>query len=137
MSELASAVARRQRAQGRKAEQLQADLQGLDPGVAEWADSFVFGQVWGRPGISHEERMLVAISSLASLGRTAQLRNYLFGAVQDGIPAEKIQEALAMLVVYAGFPVALAALTEWRAVLGSSRRHAEVSGAFRGEESGE
>lgn len=117
-----SGESRRRRAQGAKADRLQADLRSLDPGVAEWADSFVFGEVWGRPGISHEERMLVAISALASLGRTAQLRNYLFGAVQDGIPAEKIQEALAMLVVYAGFPVALAALTEWRAVLASSQR---------------
>ena len=133
MSDAEDAGARRRRAQGGKADQLQTDLQSLDAGVATWADSFVFGQVWGRPGISHEERMLVAITSLASLGRTAQLRNYLFGAVQDGIPVEKIQEALVMLVVYAGFPVALAALTEWRAVLASSRRHGEVSAASPGE----
>jgi hypothetical protein len=44
-------VKRRRRAQGHKADALQADLAGLDVGVAEWADDFIFGQVWGRPGL--------------------------------------------------------------------------------------
>ena len=115
-SDLTAAKERRQRAQGAKSEALQRDLDLLDSQVASWADSFVFGEVWGRSGISHEERMLVAITSLATQGRTAQLRNYLFGAVQDGISTEKVQEALVMLVVYAGFPTALVALNEWREV---------------------
>lgn len=110
------ARARRQRAQGSKSEALQNDLIALDPGVADWADEFVFGSVWGRPGLPHEERMLVAITALAAQGRIAQLRNYLFGAVQDGVPAQKIHEALVMLVVYAGFPTAITALAEWRSV---------------------
>jgi 4-carboxymuconolactone decarboxylase len=111
-----TAKERRERAQGLKSQALQRDLELLDSEVAKWADSFVFGEVWGRSGISHEERMLVAISSLATQGRTAQLRNYLFGAVQDGISPEKVQESLVMLVVYAGFPTALVALNEWREV---------------------
>jgi 4-carboxymuconolactone decarboxylase len=115
---------RRRRAQGIKSDALQADLASLDEGIAQWADDFIFGQVWARDGISHEERMLVAITALASTGRTAQLRNYLFGAVQDGIPVEKIHEALVMLVVYIGFPTALVALAEWRSVRAACERNA-------------
>lgn len=98
---------RRRRAQGKHADRLQAILVGLDEGLAEYADDFIFGQVWGRPGMEFEERMLVAITALAAQGNTAQLRNYLHGALQDGMSAAKLRETMVMLTVYCGFPTAL------------------------------
>lgn len=114
--------ARRQRAQGAKAEQLQGILASFDPGMAGYADEFIFGQVWGRPGLSFEERMLVAITALGAGEHPNQLRNYLHGALQDGIPASKIHEVVVMLCVYCGFPTALEAMTEWQSVLAAARR---------------
>jgi 4-carboxymuconolactone decarboxylase len=113
---------RRRRAQGAKADQLQAALAKLDPQLVEWADGFIFGEVWGRPGLSFEERMLVAISQLAATNRPTQLKNYLFGAIEAGMPAIKIHEALVMLTVYTGFPNALGALACWDEVCVSLRR---------------
>ena len=104
--------ARRGRAQGAKAAKLQAALVELDPGSARWADEFVFGEVWAGDDLPSEERMLVAITALAATGRRNQLRNYLHGALQDGIPSDKLRAALRMLVVYAGFPVAIEAMSE-------------------------
>ena len=120
-SELSGAALRR-RAQGARAEQLQALLVSLDPGVGRWADEFVFGEVWGRPGLDFESRMLVAISSLATQGKGALLRNYAHGALQAGVSARKIHEALVELVVYAGFPTATSMLFEWQQVLAAARR---------------
>jgi 4-carboxymuconolactone decarboxylase len=100
----------RRRAQGARADDLHAALGSLDPELAEYADEFIFGQVWSRDGLEHEERVLVAITALATQGRDEHLRNYLHGALQDGVPAEKLHEALLMLVVYAGFPTALGGL---------------------------
>ena len=68
--------------------------------------------------------MLVAISALASLGQIPQLRAYLHGALQAGIPEEAVGETLAMLSVYAGFPAALNALECWREVRTSHARRA-------------
>lgn len=116
------AAALRRRAQGAKADQLQALLVSLDPGVGRWADEFVFGEVWGRPGLDFETRMLVAITSLATQGKGALLRNYAHGALQAGISARKIHEALVELVVYAGFPTATGMLFEWQQVLAAARR---------------
>jgi 4-carboxymuconolactone decarboxylase len=113
---------RRERAQGAKHEGLRAELASLDPSMAEWADGFIFGDIWGRPGITQDERMLVAISALAATEHPAQLRNYLHGALQAGISARKIHEALLMMVVYAGFPTALTSLVVWKEVLGAARR---------------
>jgi alkylhydroperoxidase/carboxymuconolactone decarboxylase family protein YurZ len=115
--------ARRGRAQGPKADKLQAGLHALDPQMAEWADRFIFGEVWGREGLDQHERMLVAITALAANGNLPQLRNYLWGALHDGIPARKVHEALVMLVVYAGFPRASSAVDLWREVVESAKRH--------------
>jgi 4-carboxymuconolactone decarboxylase len=108
--------ARREKAQGPKAEVLQNILVDIDPHVASWTDDFVFGEVWGRPGLSHEERMLVAITALAMRGHHTLLRNYLFGALHDGISARKVHETLVMLVVYGGFPTMVEALRTWQDV---------------------
>lgn len=120
--ELEDGVRRRRRAQGPRSEQLRAALAELDVGLAEWVDGFVFDQVWGRPGLSEPERILVAISALAATGRPDQLRVYLFGALHSGVPAVKLHEALVMQAVYAGFPAAIGALSVWREVVASARR---------------
>ena len=112
---------RRRRAQGSKADQLQALLCELDPVLGDWADGFIFGEVWARPGLSQDERMIVAITALAASGNPDQMRNYVWGALHADIPARKIHEALLMLVVYAGFPRALTALHVWRTVLDAAR----------------
>ncbi len=115
-------TARRRRAQGLKADGLQSALAALDPEVAEWAEGFIFDDVWGREGISQDERMLVAITALAAEKNPNQLKNYLHGAVQAGTDPQKIHEALVMLVVYCGFPTALQALVVWKQVVDAERR---------------
>jgi 4-carboxymuconolactone decarboxylase len=115
----------RERAQGRKAEALQARLADLDPGLAQYADEFIFGQVWARPGLAFEDRVLVAVTALAMAGRYDQLRDYLHGALQDGVPYERLHEALAMLLVYAGFPTAIGAVGILREVHDARQRGAE------------
>jgi 4-carboxymuconolactone decarboxylase len=112
----------RARAQGEKHETLQGILNGYDRGMGGYVDEFIFGQVWARPGLTFEERMIVAITALAATEHPNQLRNYLHGALQDGIPASKIHEIVVMLAVYCGFPTALEAMTEWQSVLRSVRK---------------
>jgi 4-carboxymuconolactone decarboxylase len=112
----------RRRAQGARADDLHTALSSLDPELAAYADEFIFGQVWSREGLGHEERVLVAVTALAIQGRDEQLRNYLHGALQDGIPAEKLHEALLMLVVYAGFPTALGGLAVLRTARAAHER---------------
>jgi 4-carboxymuconolactone decarboxylase len=115
-------AARRRRAQGAKADGLQSAMAALDPELVEWADGFIFDDVWGRDGISQDERMLVAITALAASKNPDQLKNYLHGALQAGTEPQKIHEALVMLVVYCGFPTALQALTVWHQVVQAERR---------------
>ena len=117
---------RRRRAQGAKHVALQQSLIEIDPQVAQWSDEFVFGKVWAGDALSWDQQMLVAITALAALGNHAQLRNYLHGALQGGVSAEAVRQALSMLTVYAGFPVGIQALNVLKAVLDSeSKRQSE------------
>jgi 4-carboxymuconolactone decarboxylase len=120
----ADGPAQRGRAQGARTAELGAALADLDPDLLRWADGFIFGDVWSTDVIGFEERMMVAIVALASGGQQVQLRNYLHGALQAGIDPERIHESLKMLVVYAGFPTAIAAL----ATLQEVRAKYETSG---------
>lgn len=120
-------AALRARAQGARHRDLQAALGTIDARLPEWADGFIFGDVWNREGTSFEDRMLVAIVALAATEKPNQLRNYLHGALQDGMDPRRIHEALLMLVVYVGWPVALQALIVWQEAVRSARkRGAEI-----------
>jgi 4-carboxymuconolactone decarboxylase len=112
----------RARAQGPVVDQLTQVMASLDPALPELADDFIFGTVWGRDGLSFEERMLVAIAALGATGHTDQLRNYLWGWLHEGLDPRKIQEALVMMGVYGGFPTMLTALVCWREVKDAARR---------------
>lgn len=113
---------RRRAAQGVKSAKIQDALVALDPQVATWVDDFVFGAVWARPGLEFGDRLLVAIAMLAAGRHPDQLRVYLYGALQAGVPPAKIREVLVMAVVYAGFPAALQALSLFQEVLAGSDR---------------
>jgi 4-carboxymuconolactone decarboxylase len=113
---------RRGLAQGAKADVLNDTLAKMDAGMANLTDEFVFGHIWGRPGLSHEERMLIAIGALVATDHTAMLRNYLHGAIQSGIDPVKVHEAIVMMTVYGGFPAAIGGLMEWRSVIQSARK---------------
>jgi 4-carboxymuconolactone decarboxylase len=107
---------------GDKAAAMNELMQELDPDVARWAEEFAFGEVWTREGLPYEERLIVAIVSLTVLGRMDQLRNYLFAALRADVPREKVQQAIAMTCVYAGFPAAMSGLVCWRDVQASHDR---------------
>jgi len=122
-SQNAEGQALRRLAQGPKSDRILEALSELDPQLAEWADSWIFGEVWARPGLEHEDRMIVAITALAAQGNTAQLRTYLHGALEAGISARKIHESLVMLVVYVGFPTVVGVLGVWSEIVASARRN--------------
>ncbi|HEX3899644.1 MAG TPA: carboxymuconolactone decarboxylase family protein [Mycobacteriales bacterium] len=113
---------RRIRAQGRKHRELEAVAESLDPRLAQWIDGWIFGEVWDEE-MSFGDRQLVAIVALAATDKPSQLKNYLHGALQDGMPPRRIHEALLMLSVYVGFPTTLQALGVWREVVVAARRN--------------
>ena len=84
---------------------------------------FCFGDTWGREG-SHldlKTRRLLTIAALVSQGKERQLRGHLGGALNQGITAEELTEAVVHLIAYVGFPSGLTALEILNEVVGSRK----------------
>lgn len=112
---------------GRSADALIDRQRSVDPQMADWVDDFLFGQVWARGELTYDERMLLAVSSLASMGRVELMKNYLHGALQAGISPRKLREAIVQTVIYSGFPNAFMALQGWSEVVQSEAREGTQS----------
>jgi len=71
--------------------------------------SHLFGEVWTRPGLELREREMITVTTLAALGREAQLRIHLRGALAVGISRETLEEMFLHIAHYAGWPAGVAA----------------------------
>jgi 4-carboxymuconolactone decarboxylase len=68
--------------------------------------SFTFGEVWKRDTFSRAERSLVTCAMLIALNRPDQLRTHIRGALNNGVPKEKIFELAIHALAYCGAPLA-------------------------------
>ena len=80
------------------------------PGLRNFTGESIFGGVWARPGLDIRYRMLATLSVLSSLQRLSQLETYVHSALNMGLGALEIQEALIHCSIYAGFPSAVNSL---------------------------
>ncbi len=88
-----------------------SSLADIAPDLGRYIVEFAFGDIYAREGLSLQERELVTIASLLTAGGCEpQLRVHLNGALNVGIPPQKIVEALIHCVPYVGFPRVLNAV---------------------------
>ena len=66
-----------------------------------------YGELWGREGLDHRQRMLVAIASFTALGLEGQLKKFGTSALNIGLSREEVIEAVIQTGPYSGFPRAL------------------------------
>ena len=89
----------------------------LAPKLVELTDDVLFGDVWARRELPPRDRSLLTIGSLVTQGRPDQLHFHLGKALDNGLSAEEIGEAITHLAFYAGWPSASAAIRALRAVV--------------------
>ena len=88
-----------------------ASLAGIAPELAHQIVAWGFGEIYARPGLAPRDRQLVTLGMLAALGGCEpQLRVHVGAALNVGLTAEQILEALLHSSVYCGFPRALNAV---------------------------
>jgi 4-carboxymuconolactone decarboxylase len=87
-------------------------LASIAPDLGDLIVSFVYGEVFSRPGLDAKTRQICIVSMLAAMGgQTApELKAHIRGALNVGWTREEIVEVLMMTAVYAGFPAAINAL---------------------------
>ncbi len=82
-------------------------VRGVVPKLIELTDSVLFGDVWERPELSKRDRSLITVAVLTALYRTGQLPGHIGRALDNGLTAEEIGEAITHVAFYAGWPTAM------------------------------
>lgn len=88
------------------------------PVLADALTDYAFGEIFARAELGRRERELVTCGILAAIGGAeTQLRVHLSAALRTGVDPDELIALCEHLTPYAGFPRALNALSEARAIL--------------------
>ncbi len=88
-----------------------SSLENTAPDIGRYIAEFAFGDIYDRDGLSLQEREMLTLASLLTLGGCEkQLRVHINGALNVGIDKEKIIECFIQCLPYVGFPRVLNAV---------------------------
>ena len=80
------------------------------PGLVDYTDNLLFGDVWKRPELAPRDRSLVTVAALVTNGNTGQLTFHLQLAKDNGATETELIEVITHLAFYTGWPQAMAAM---------------------------
>lgn len=96
---------------GHVGEQVIAALSGIAPDLGKYIIEFAFGDIYCRENLNLQEREMVTLSSLLTLGGCEnQLDVHINGALNVGITPQKVIEIFVQCIPYVGFPRVLNAV---------------------------
>lgn len=81
--------------------------------TTEWC----WGYAWGRPTLDKKTRSMLNLAMLTALGKSAEIKLHVRGAVNNGLTADDIKEVLLHASVYCGIPAGLDAFKAANEVL--------------------
>ncbi|MGW7292682.1 carboxymuconolactone decarboxylase family protein [Streptomyces xiamenensis] len=107
------------------------------PDLGRFTVEFPYGDIYARRTLTLRQRQLATIGALTALGHALpQLRFHINGALNVGCTRREITEAIMHVVIYAGFPATINALTVARDVFeaaGQERRNEDENTAGNAE----
>ena len=81
------------------------------------ATEWCWGYAWGRPTLDKKTRSMLNLAMLTALGKSAEIKLHVRGAVNNGLTADDIKEVLLHATVYCGIPAGLDAFKAANEVL--------------------
>ena len=73
--------------------------------TTEWC----WGYAWTRPGLDRKTRSIINLAMLTALGKPAELKLHVAGALRNGVTPDEVKEVLLQATVYCGIPAGLEA----------------------------
>lgn len=86
------------------------DLMDLDSELENYIVEFAFGDIYSRDTLTHQQKTLLTIASLATQGLEPQMRLHVNTGLTVGLTPKEIVNAIIHLLPYTGFPRVLNAL---------------------------
>ena len=81
--------------------------------TTEWC----WGYAWSRPGLTAKTRSMLNLAMLTALGKTAEIKLHVKGALANGVTVDEIKEILLHATIYCGIPAGLDAFKAAHEVL--------------------
>lgn len=75
--------------------------------LQELVTEYCWGHVWGREGLSLQQRSMINLAMIAALNRPHELKLHVRGALRNGLSREQIRETLLQVGIYCGVPAAV------------------------------
>ncbi len=74
------------------------------PYLGQIRNTYVYGDIWERPGLSARDRSMITVAVTQALYATYELRLHMGRALDNGITQDEIAEIIAHTLWYSGFP---------------------------------
>ena len=105
----ASAEVARRRTEVGRAKYLEVMVHEAPPPVSPFTEhgvvDTVFGELWGRPGLSRRDRRWITLACVASATIDTPIETHVYAALASGdISREEFQEFVLHFAFYAGWP---------------------------------
>ena len=91
-------------------QKLADDLKDIAPDVGRYIVEFGYGEIYSRPGLTNQQRVLITIASLVTQGTEREIELHVNTGLTAGLTSTEIVESLIHLIPYTGFPRVLNAL---------------------------
>ncbi|MDX6585371.1 MAG: 4-carboxymuconolactone decarboxylase [Solirubrobacterales bacterium] len=91
-------------------QKLADDLKDIAPDVGRYIIEFGYGEIYSRPGLTNQQRVLITIASLVTQGTEREIELHVNTGLTAGLTSTEIVESLIHLIPYTGFPRVLNAL---------------------------
>lgn len=86
------------------------DVRMVAPGLEDYTQGVLLGDLWKRPGLSPRDRCLVTLAALIARNQTAELAFYLNMALDQGVKPGEISGIITHLAFYSGWGNAMSAV---------------------------
>ena len=103
-------------------ENLMLNQKALYPDLYEMSVGHLFGDVWGRPGLSLRERQLVTLAANIALARPSGNHSHYLSAMHLGITKREICEVMIQVGHYAGWPTLSNATRQFTEILEEQKK---------------
>src|SRR3954467_7062680 len=103
--------------EGAKAMSKPEDVRAVAPALEGYAQKFIEGDLWKRPGLSPRDRSIVTVAALIARDQTVELPYYLGLSLDNGVKPYEIPEIITHLALYTRWANAMDAIPAANEVL--------------------
>ena len=112
-------------------ENLMLNQKALSSDMYEMSVGHLFGDVWGRPGLSLRDRQLVTLAANIAMARPTGNHSHYLSSMRLGITKRQIIEVMIQVGHYTGWPTLSNAVRQFTEILEEQKKMKKLGKKFR------